>query len=362
MPRPRLPNGAKFWTVAKMRFGGLPASGKHHGTTRPAEGPARGHRREEECRPRLVRAAARRDLRQLRGDRGRPAGAALRHAARPLRRQGLAARGGRRRRRTHVDDGRPRLREGRRAHVHRPRRILAGVPRPDPRRQRGPALLGLRHLAHRPSGEPQRARRAHEHAHGRDHQPLVRRRGGPDAGARPPPRDGRPRHHALPQGDGDRLQPPSRRRPPEIQGMVRRLFLPQAPGRTARHRRHLLRLAAFAGGTRRLGRRLRLHAGCRPGLRHGLSEDRARELQQGLDGRGPRRAARAARPLCRVQPALRPRHHLRPQDRRQCRIDPLLAAPGGALALKAGPRRLVITDPHCPWYDAACMSPWRKQS
>ncbi len=45
----------------------------------------------------------------------------------------------------------------------------------------------------------------------------------------------------------------------------------------------------------------------------------------------------APRALCRVQPALRPRHDLRPEDRRQRRIDPLLDAPERALALSALP-------------------------
>ena len=41
------------------------------------------------------------------------------------------------------------------------------------------------------------------------------------------------------------------------------------------------------------------------------------------------------RPLCRVQPALRPRHDLRAEDRRQCRLDPLQPAAGGEMALNA---------------------------
>jgi hypothetical protein len=50
------------------------------------------------------------------------------------------------------------------------------------------------------------------------------------------------------------------------QGVVRRVFLPAPPQRAARHRRHLLRLAALAGRKRRMGRGFRLHAGCRPRL------------------------------------------------------------------------------------------------
>ena len=48
-----------------------------------------------------------------------------------------------------------------------------------------------------------------------------------------------------------------------------------------------------------------------------------------------RGAVGAARALCRVQSALRPRHHLRAQDRRQCRIDPVVAAAGGEVAVSA---------------------------
>ena len=40
----------------------------------------------------------------------------------------------------------------------------------------------------------------------------------------------------------------------------------------------------------------------------------------------PRGAARPPRPLRRVQPALRPRHRVRSQDRRQCRCDPVVDA------------------------------------
>ena len=42
----------------------------------------------------------------------------------------------------------------------------------------------------------------------------------------------------------------------------------------------------------------------------------------------------APRTLCRVQPDLRPRHRLRPQDRRQRRLDPLLHAALGEMAVR----------------------------
>ena len=49
----------------------------------------------------------------------------------------------------------------------------------------------------------------------------------------------------------------------------------------------------------------------------------------------PRGTAHPARALCGVQPALRPRHHLRPEDRRQRGKHPLQHAAPGALALAA---------------------------
>src|SRR5581483_3512593 len=41
-----------------------------------------------------------------------------------------------------------------------------------------------------------------------------------------------------------------------------------------------------------------------------------------------------ARPLCRVQSALRPRHHLRIEDRRQCGKHSIFHAAGGGMAMK----------------------------
>ena len=54
----------------------------------------------------------------------------------------------------------------------------------------------------------------------------------------------RPRHARLPRRDAKALRRACGDRAlREIQGLVRRVFLPQAPQRAARHRRHLLRLA-----------------------------------------------------------------------------------------------------------------------
>ncbi len=88
------------------------------------------------------------------------------------------------RRRRHVDDARPRVREGRRACLDRARRVRAGIPQGNSRRRRRPALLGLGHLADRASAQSARAGRAHEHALRRHHQGVVRRRRRSHAGAR----------------------------------------------------------------------------------------------------------------------------------------------------------------------------------
>ena len=58
-----------------------------------------------------------------------------------------------------------------------------------------------------------------------------------------------------------------------------------------------------------------------------------RNMLTPVDRGRPRGAAHPPRPLCRVQPALRPRHDFRAQDRRQCRGDLVLDAAHGDVAL-----------------------------
>ena len=70
-----------------------------------------------------------------------------------------------------------------------------------------------------------------------------------------------------------------------------------------------------------------------PRLCRHLSGDRPPQHADAVDRRRPRGAAHPPRPLRRVQPALRPRHHLRAQDRRQCRGDLVLHAALGDVAL-----------------------------
>src|SRR5262245_62691946 len=65
-----------------------------------------------------------------------------------------------------------------------------------------------------------------------------------------------------------------------------------------------------------------------------------------MDRAGSRGAADPPRTLCRVQPALRPRHHFRTQDRRQRRFDPVVAAARGEMAMTALPKlpRAMLID------------------
>src|SRR5690242_2659172 len=63
-----------------------------------------------------------------------------------------------------------------------------------------------------------------------------------------------------------------------------------------------------------------------------------------MDARGSRGAVDPPRPLCRIQPALRPRHDVRTEDRRQCRRDPVVAATRSEVALSMAklPRAILI--------------------
>ena len=95
---------------------------------------------------------------------------------------------------------RPRVREGRHPHLDRAWRVRAGVPQADPRRRGRPALLGLGRVADRPPASTRNVPdRAHEHAHGRDRQMVVRRRRRPDAGAGPAAHPGGRRYACVPR-------------------------------------------------------------------------------------------------------------------------------------------------------------------
>ena len=99
---------------------------------------------------------------------------------------------------------------------------------------------------------------------------------------------GRPRHPRLPRRDARRLRRPPGRRLRALQGLVRRVFLPQAPRRAARHRRHLLRLSLVG----RSGRRFRLHPRRRRGLPRRLSGRSCAAISR---RRGPRPTATSSR-------------------------------------------------------------------
>ena len=96
-------------------------------------------------------------------------------------------------------------------------------------------------------------------------------------------------------------------------------------------RRHLLRRSLH----RRLGGGLRLHRGGGTGLSRRVPGDHRAPPRQGVDRGGARDPAGQARALRRVQPALRPRHALRPRDRAQSGGGADVAAAGRQVAMTA---------------------------
>ena len=74
-------------------------------------------------------------------------------------------------------------------------------------------------------------------------------------------------------------------------------------------------------------------AGCRPRLSRHLSRAGAQKLCQAVDRSGTRGATGAPRPLRGIQSALRSRNDFRPADRRQRRVDLVLDAAGGEVAV-----------------------------
>ena len=59
-----------------------------------------------------------------------------------------------------------------------------------------------------------------------------------------------------------------------------------------------------------------------------------RQFCQAVDRGRARRATRTPWPLCGIQSALRPRHDFRTAHRRQCRLDPVVDAAGGEMAVR----------------------------
>ncbi len=131
---------------------------------------------------------------------------------------------------------------------------------------------------------------------------------------------------------------------PALQGLVRRLFLSAAPERDARHRRHLLRLSQTPAIGRRISPSRKPSGANSCGI---YPEIVRRNMLTPWTEEGSRGAARPPRPLCRVQPALRSRHPLRAEDRRQCRGDPVLdaAARDVALGFLSCPRKRASSNP-----------------
>src|SRR5262249_1576945 len=276
----------------------------------------------------VVRGIACRSLRSLRTARGRGAELALSGRCRALRPDAMAAqrRGwttGRRWR--HVDDARAAVRKGWRAHSRGHRRVLAGFSRADSWGVRRSPLLGFRDFADRAYAQSARAGSAYEHTLYCYDKMVVRRRFGPDAAARRqanPARSGYGRLSCRNEGRVRFTFGCCAIR--KIQDMVRRVLLSAAPQGAARRGRHLLRSPQF----RRLESRFRLHAGRRTRLPDDLSRACTAQFWNALECGRSRGAADPTRALCRIQPALRPRHALRPQDRRQCRFDSFFAATG----------------------------------
>ena len=165
---------------------------------------------------------------------------------------------------------------------------------------------------------------AHEHAPHPDRAGLVRRRRRSQ-----PDRAGRGRHRGVPS--------PSARRPamPSMPTTTRA----SRPGPTSTSIcRIATSIAASAASSSTIWRTTSSatsRSPARSARRSSTIYPRLvqRHMDRAVDRRGARLSAAAPRPLCRVQPALRPRHPVRPQDRRQPRGDPDVAAAGRRLAL-----------------------------
>jgi phosphoribosylaminoimidazole carboxylase PurE protein len=121
-----------------------------------------------------------------------------------------------------------------------------------------------------------------------------------------------------------------RRRLCEIQAVVRRLLLPQAPQRAARRRRHLLRRPQ----RRRLRALLRADPGVGNSLHPGLPAGHRAAPRHAVWRTRARLPGLPARPLRRIQPGLGSRHAVRPAVGRAHRVDPDVAAAHRQMALR----------------------------
>ena len=207
--------------------------------------------------------------------------------------------------------------------------------------RRGPGLHRHRHLAGAAPAQPDRADRPRQ-------LPLPHARatrwwfgGGADLTPYYPFREDVIHFHRTWKAVCDAARPARRLR--ALQEMVRRVLLPAAPPGAARRRRHLLRLPGRATSTQ-------LFAFVRDAATPSstLPADRAAAQGRAVHGRSER-----------FQEFRRGRYvefnliydrgtHLRPEDGRPHRVDPDVAAAGGALHLRLSARRRGRRRRSCP--------------
>ena len=256
----------------------------------------------------------------LGGDRGRCARRPLSRPARPIRASALDARD-RDRRRGRRLPGRPGVRKGRGAHLLGQRRASPRrwpPPCPAATRTRDYVSTSISLIVHPALAAG--AGGAHEHPLPVDRRELVRRRRRPDPAAgraAPPGRAGRGR---VPRGDASApATPTTRTGTPSTR-----------PGATS--------TSSCRTATSRAGSAASSTTGTIPATSSATSPSPAtwarpswRSIRRSSAGRmaepwtrgRARGAAGPPRPLRRVQPALRPRHHVRSEDRRQHRDHPV---------------------------------------
>ena len=206
--------------------------------------------------------------------------------------------------------------------------LQPGIRQADPRRGRGSALLRHRHHPGRAHGHAARAGGPHEHAP--SSPPRRWFGGGADLNPMIPERseDTADFHAALQAAPATAHDPTTTR-------ASRNGATSISSCRTA-----ATRAASAASSTTISKRRLGQATSPSPATSARRSSTSSRASCAGAwTATGPTSERRApadpARPLCRVQPALRPRHPVRPEDRRQCRRDPDVAAAGSAVAVSA---------------------------